>query len=545
MSTLHILHLEDDATDAFFINRTLEQNGIQAAMERTSNPEEFLTRAKNTHHDVLLLDHGMPRGNRSPETSSRQTLTQLREMCPKTPVILISHTDNEVEIEESLKAGADDFISKRQLWQLPRVIHRLREAIQRETTASEMEKHARGMMELVGVVQQLSHVRTMDEVMKIVRRAARQLTGADGATFVLLEDNMCYYADEDAIQPLWKGQRFPTSNCIIGHVAVARKPILIEDIYKDPRVPIEFYKPTFVKSMAVVPIRSDAPIGGIGNYWAKLHRPTEHEIELLQALANTTSLAIENVQLYASLEQRVKDRTLQLQASNRELEAFSFSVSHDLRAPLCSIGGYTQLLGMELASNTSPAVRELLDSVQSEVQRMGGLIEDLLRLAKFTRVELRRGPIDLAEIAQDLVVRLKARWPDHTVMFRCPEHLAAQGDSNLLRVVLENLLSNAWKYSSKKAQAVVELGVLDCLDQAPLYFVRDNGAGFDMRHAQNLFKPFQRLHTSEEFPGTGIGLATIHRIIQRHGGKIWAEAEPGQGATFFFTLSPHPKVVGD
>ncbi|PAW79100.1 MAG: hypothetical protein B9S32_03855 [Verrucomicrobia bacterium Tous-C9LFEB] len=540
MSTLHILHLEDDATDAFFIRQTLEQNGIQAEVERTSNPDDFLSRAKRDFHDVFLLDHGVPQGN-----SSRGTLTQLRDARPRTPVILISHTDNEKEIEESLNAGADDFISKRQLWQLPRVIHRLREATQREAAASELEKHARGMMQLVEVVQQLSHVRTMAQVMEIVRHAARRLTGADGATFVLLEGDLCYYADEDAIQPLWKGQRFPTSNCIIGHVAVARKPILIEDIYKDPRVPIEFYKPTFVKSMAVVPIRSDSPIGGIGNYWAKQHRPTEHEIELLQALANTTSLAIENVQLYASLEERVKDRTLQLQAANRELEAFSSSVSHDLRAPLCSIGGYAQLLGMELPAQSNPTAHEHLASIQSEVQRMGGLIEDLLRLAKFTRIELNRRPVDLAELAHELVSRLKGRWPDHLVMFRCPDHLPAQGDTNLLRVVLENLLSNAWKYSSKKSKAVVELGVLDCPGQAPIYFVRDNGAGFDMRHAQNLFAPFQRLHTSEEFPGTGIGLATIHRIIQRHGGKIWAEAEPGQGATFFFTLSPHPEVAGD
>ncbi len=540
MSTLHILHLEDDATDAFFIRRALEQNAIQAEVERTSNPDDFLARAKRDSHDVFLLDHGVSRGN-----SSRETLTQLRGVRPETPVILISHTDNEKEIEESLKAGADDFISKRQLWQLPRVIHRLCEATQREASASELEKHARGMMELVAVVQQLSHVRTMEQVMEIVRHAARRLTGADGATFVLLEGDMCYYADEDAIQPLWKGQRFPTSNCIIGHVAIARKPIVIEDIYKDPRIPIEYYKPTFVKSMAVVPIRSNSPIGGIGNYWAKQHRPTEHEIELLQALANTTSMAIENVQLYASLEERVKDRTLQLQLANRELEAFSSSVSHDLRAPLCSIGGYTQLLEMELRSDHNNAIREHLGSIRAEVQRMSGLIEDLLRLAKFTRVEPKRGPIDLAEIARDLVSRLKTCWSDHRVLFRCPDHLAAQGDANLLRVVLDNLLSNAWKYSSKKATAVVELGVLDCPGKAPIYFVRDNGAGFDMRHAKNLFMPFQRLHTNEEFPGTGIGLATIHRIIQRHGGDIWAEAEPDQGATFFFTLSPHPESAGD
>lgn len=534
MSTLRILHLEDDATDAFFIRQALKQNGLDADVTRTSNPEEFLSIAGSQPHDVLLLDHGIP------HQRSHQTLTQLRTTCPQTPVILISRTENEQEIAESLNAGADDFIAKNQLWQLPRVINRLREANAQEDAALEREKHVNGMMALVEVVQQLSHVRTMDEVMTIVRHAARRLTGADGATFVLLEKDLCYYADEDAIQPLWKGQRFPVSNCIIGHVAIERKPIIIEDIYTDPRIPIEYYKPTFVKSMAVVPIRTDSPIGGIGNYWARRHRPTEQEIELLQALANTTAVAIENVQLYSEQEQRVKDRTQQLQVANRELEAFSYSVSHDLRAPLCGIGGYTQLLAMELPPDIQPSIREHLASIQAEAKHMSGLIEDLLRLAKFTRVELNRVPLDLAEMARDLVSHLEPRWPKHLVLFRCPDRLPANGDTNLLRVVLDNLLSNAWKYSSKKPGAQVELGVLNCPDKAPIYFIRDNGAGFDMRLAQNLFVPFQRLHTAEEFPGTGVGLATIHRIIQRHGGNIWAEAEPGQGATFFFTLSPNP-----
>src|SRR5262245_54236358 len=171
------------------------------------------------------------------------------------------------------------------------------------------EQYLRGMQHLVTVVQRLSQARTLDAIMVIVRRAARELTDADGATFVLRDQNLCYYADEDAISPLWKGQRFPMSACISGWAMLNRQPAVIEDIYADARIPAEAYRPTFVKSLAMVPIRTKAPIGAIGNYWATRHTPTAEELHLLQALANTTAVAMENVHVYGELEQRVKDRT--------------------------------------------------------------------------------------------------------------------------------------------------------------------------------------------------------------------------------------------
>jgi hypothetical protein len=245
---------------------------------------------------------------------------------------------------------------------------------------------------------------------------------------------------------------------------------------------------------------------------------------------------MENVQIYAELEQRVATRTQQLENLNKELEAFSFSVSHDLKAPLRAVDGFAELLQSELGADASERSKEYLGQIRGGAARMRGLIEDLLRLANVARQPLRWGAVNLAQIARDALARLRAESPTRAVEVVVPENLPADVDQGLMTAVLENLLSNAWKYSGKKAQARIEFGVANDPVNGPVYFVRDNGAGFDPKRAEELFTPFQRLHTAAEFPGTGIGLATVQRIVHRHGGRIWAEAKVGQGATFSFTL---------
>jgi GAF domain-containing protein len=185
-----------------------------------------------------------------------------------------------------------------------------------------------GLELLVDVVQELSLTRTLDAVMQIVRTAARRLTGADGATFVLRDGEHCHYAEEDAIAPLWKGRRFPLSACISGWVMLHREPVVIPDIYADARIPVAAYRPTFVKSLVMVPIRTIAPLGAIGNYWAESHQATEHEVRLLQTLADTTAVALENVQVYQELEQRVHNRTAELQQANDELRRALDHITH-------------------------------------------------------------------------------------------------------------------------------------------------------------------------------------------------------------------------
>ena len=236
---------------------------------------------------------------------------------------------------------------------------------------------------------------------------------------------------------------------------------------------------------------------------------------------------------------------VELELKNKELDAFSYSVAHDLRAPLRSIDGFSQALLEDYADKLDDMGQQYLRYVRESAQQMAELIDNLLDLSRITRSELVRGALDLTSIAHEVTGRLRRQNPKQDVSAVVADGLLAEGDARLLTVVFENLLGNAWKFSSKRADATIEVGAVD-RDARRAFFVRDNGAGFDMAYAAKLFGVFQRLHSSAEFEGTGIGLATVQRIIHRHGGRVWAEGEVGRGATFFFTLEGghHPAHGG-
>jgi PAS domain S-box-containing protein len=225
----------------------------------------------------------------------------------------------------------------------------------------------------------------------------------------------------------------------------------------------------------------------------------------------------------------------ELEQANKELEAFSYSVSHDLRAPLRSIDGFSQALLEDYEDKLEAQGKDYLRRVRAASQRMSQLIDDLLSLSRITRAEMRYEKVNLSVLAESIAAELQETQPERQVKFVIEEDITAYGDSHLLRVVLENLLSNAWKFTSKHPRAKIEFGATQHEDK-PVYFVRDDGAGFDMAYIDKLFVPFQRLHAETEFPGTGIGLATVQRIVRRHGGSVGAEGEVEKGATFYFTL---------
>ena len=395
--------------------------------------------------------------------------------------------------------------------------------------------YLRAMEMLVGVVQQMSLARDLGSLMAIVRDAARELTGADGATFILRDGDRCFYADESAIAPLWKGRRFPIEACISGWAMLNRREVVIEDIYADARIPHDAYRPTFVSSLLVVPIRTLDPVGAIGNYWAKRRLPTPEEARLLQALADTTAVAMENVRIYEELETRVRERTADLEVANRELDSFSYSVSHDLRAPVRAVAGFCELLVHDHRDQLDEEARRKLGIIQKEAARMGGLIEDLLALSRLGRRALRHDDVDMQTLAQRVCDKLRAEAPGTAVDIRVGVLPPAFGDASLLEQVWTNLVSNALKFSSKQAQPRIEVSSETAANETT-YVVNDNGAGFDPRHADKMFVPFQRLHDERDFPGTGIGLALSHRIVARHGGRMAADGVPGGGATFTFTL---------
>jgi len=239
--------------------------------------------------------------------------------------------------------------------------------------------------------------------------------------------------------------------------------------------------------------------------------------------------------LNSELEQRVVERTAQLQAANKELEAFSYSVSHDLRTPLRSINGFSQAILEDYADRLDAEGKGYLQNVLSASLRMGQLIDDMLRLSRITRSELYRTSVDLSALARDIAAEFQTSNPERRVEFIIPPELIVSADSNLMHIALENLLGNAWKFTSKHLTARIELGMMQ-QEEHGVYFVRDDGDGFDMAYADKLFGAFQRLHGTTEFEGTGVGLTIVQRIIHRHGGQVWAEAALGKGATFYFTL---------
>jgi signal transduction histidine kinase len=265
------------------------------------------------------------------------------------------------------------------------------------------------------------------------------------------------------------------------------------------------------------------------------HFITADRLQILNLLLSTYEAAIQRNQELTRAKNELRTANASLETANKELEAFSYSVSHDLRAPLRAINGFTNIVLDEGSEQLDENGKEMLSRVQNACHRMGQLIDDLLNLSKVSRGELIREDVDLVPIARSILADLQKIQPQRQVNIRIGEKLTANGDPRLLRVALENLLGNAWKFTSKHADASIEFAS-ERREEEQVFFVRDNGAGFDMAHAEKLFGAFQRLHAMEDFPGTGVGLATVQRIINRHGGRIWAQSAPEQGATFYFTL---------
>ncbi len=278
-----------------------------------------------------------------------------------------------------------------------------------------------------------------------------------------------------------------------------------------------------------------------GNLTYKLHFSARDELETIASSFNAMARRLRASEetltaLNADLEERVHQRTADLEVMNRELESFSYSVSHDLRAPLRHLAGFSEALLEDYADRLDGNGRHCLERINGASRRLSQMIDAMLELSRLSRGQVQRERIDLGAMARDILDELRGAEPQRRVTVKIHDAMKAEGDARLVRVVMENLVGNAWKYSrTRRDEALIEVGTRR-EEEGPVHYVRDNGVGFDMTYADRLFAPFQRLHREEEFEGTGVGLATVQRIVHRHGGRVWAEATPGEGATFFFTL---------
>lgn len=395
---------------------------------------------------------------------------------------------------------------------------------------------------LIEALSNLASARNIEQVRSIIATSARNLTGADGATIVFADGDQSYYAEEDAVEPLWVGRRFPLNECISGWVMLNNQHVVIPDIYADNRIPHHIYRPTFVKSLVMVPVKTAKPIAAIGNYWREWHEASENEIRLLQSLADAAGSVIDNITLYEDLEKRVEHRTRELHIVNKELESFAYTVSHDLRAPLRAISGFTKILLEDYSNNWDEEANRLFNVIRVNSEKMNQLIDDLLAFSRVGRAEMLQAKVSMKQLADQVVFEIQANNNYSNVQITIGQLPDSYGDQPLLKQVWTNLISNAFKYSSKARKPEIHIGSME-KDHQTTYFIKDNGVGFNMEYKDKLFNVFERLHNTREFEGTGVGLAIVQRIVQRHGGNVWAEGEENKGATFYFSLPHHNPVI--
>jgi signal transduction histidine kinase len=262
---------------------------------------------------------------------------------------------------------------------------------------------------------------------------------------------------------------------------------------------------------------------------------SKHAAWMYQQIVRVLEAERQRDEVLRDLERRVVERTAELSVANRHLQSFSYSVSHDLRAPLRAVTGFGDVLAEDFGDRLGPEGLQIVGRIREAAQRMDRLIDGMLSLGRAVETDMERGAVDLTRLAKEVSQDLRAAEPARTIEIVIEEGLTAVGDAVLLRAVLSNLLGNAWKFTARRSDPRIEVGRFPSEDTGT-FFVRDNGAGFDMRHADKLFGVFQRLHRQDEFQGTGVGLATVERIVARHGGRVWAEGRVGEGATFFFSL---------
>ncbi len=500
---LQLLMAEDSADDAALLLLVLRGGGYKVVSEQVETAADLRAALTRQSWDIITSDNAMPRLN------ATEALKIAHELRPDTPFIIVSG-DIDLGLAVSLmKTGALDYIQKSELPRIVPAIGRALEAVKRQRESQ----------------------RVSDALEASESRYRRLFETAQDGILILNADS----GEIEDVNPF-----------MINMLGYSRMEFLGRKLWEiGAFIDTAASKAAFLELQAKGYVRyHDLPLETrdgrhiavefVSNiYWVEQARVAQCNIRDI-TINNTAAAEIRK--LNVDLEQRVAERTSQLESLNKELEAFNYSVSHDLRAPLRRISGFADALCDATGSTQSADSLQLIGNIRNSVARMSALIDALLRLARFSRTPLLRKPVDLTAVVLRITAELRQTDAGRAIEFIVADNVAASADEPLLLIVLENLLANAWKFTASIVTARIEFGAGGPVDGVKSYFVRDNGTGFDMTYAGKLFSPFQRLHSEKEFPGIGIGLATVQRIISRHGGRVWADSAPGAGATFSFTL---------
>jgi PAS domain S-box-containing protein len=494
--------IEDEVSDATLVEHTLKQGGFEFDFRRVDTEQEFLRELEGFQPSVILSDHGLP------AFDGFSALSLAQKKAPEVPFIFVTGSLGEEMTIKALKSGATDFVLKHRLASLPPAVHRaLRQAefrLQRrqaEEALLSSEERYRSLVEL-----------------------------SPDALFVLIED-LLVFVNSAGVRLLGAANPEQLLGMPFRQIVHPGSRIAVEDRLRhlrDPGRPAPFAEHKIVRldGSAVDVELAAAPLVFAGKSAAQVmaHDVTERK------------RAEEEIRrLNVDLEGRVKERTAELEAANKELEAFSYSVSHDLRAPLRHIEGFVEILSSTQAKSLDPESLQHLSTISDSAKHMGHLIDDLLTFSRMARAELQKTTIVLADLAHAAIRDLRHDLHGRDVEWVIRDLPTVEADPTLLRQVMLNLIGNALKYSRTRKKARIEIGAQPA-ETERIVFVRDNGVGFDMRYAHKLFGVFQRLHRAADFEGTGVGLANVRRIIHRHGGRTWAEGEIDKGATFYFSL---------
>lgn len=521
------------------LREMLERQGYEAVGFASAN--EALAELKERDFDVLITDLMMP------EMDGIALLEAALGIDPHLVGIVMTGQATVQTAVDAMKVGAFDYVMKPfKLSALAPVIARAMEV--RRLRLENLE--LRETVAIYELAKAVAFTPDLNSILNKVADAAKEQCNADEVSILLptpSADELYVAVARGENRNHLIGQRAPVEKCLAGWVARNREPLRLDGEVNDPRFEV-MRRREDLNAAVLVPMLAGGRLVGVLNVSATHpRRPfTLGQVKALSILAGSGAAALQNAivhgelrELNAGLERRVAERTAQLEAANKELEAFAYSVSHDLRAPLRGMDGFSNALLEDYGDKLDEQGRDYLIRVRAATQRMGQLIDDLLKLSRVTQSGVRRGRADLTALAEAVATELRESQPERQVEFIIEPRMVADADSHMLRIVLDNLIGNAWKFTAKRARATIQVG-LRRNEYGAIYFVRDDGAGFDMIHAGKLFGAFQRLHSSAEFDGSGIGLATVQRIIHRHGGRVWAEGAVDAGATFHFTLDPFP-----